>query len=822
MKNAAFEAVQEHLAAERQVLVWGAPGTGRTTLLGDIARATEFDVADTDSAQSAAAALAEGVRVVGCPSRAGLSADAYVECERLREDETLQELERRLVRDGSPVSTGLSRVARHCEGLWGAIARAATQLRVLTATELADRCDAALERLHQTGAGAHPLSDGRPRALSESLRRAACQLFLRGPLRVEEAEELLPDAVAVLVALRDHAALVRAEHVVVVPPLTAFSLALTWPFDEVAQELDDELCRRAHAALEGWRRTGREENLDLVARNEALFVRSAHRGMASEEADSDAVLDVVLAVQTLREVRVGAAASTDLLERAVAAFANKPAARRGQVELAHAHRLRGDFAGLAAILDAIDVQTLPDPVAERWHAERAQQLRQQRELPAATYHLEEAHRLAASLGWGQRQARHVVDRGTLHFWSEELDAAMAKFLEGRALAATLGARRTEAIALTNLCLCLALLGDERGAQDRGEEAARWFRTIDDKGALGATLAHLGILAFQHERLEEAQAYFEEAESLLAAARYVEQLRFVRFNRAECEFALGNLEEARTRALGLEGMLAEHPDTLVAMALDALQAEILESAERYPESLACLQRGLHRAREAESVEGLVGLGARRARVLARLGRRDDVLEQLRVIESLEAPRPDVGVAATLAMEHARVLIHEPANLSTLTLALRPSWEGMATRTGVGVSCADSISVRNAGRLCWEDLDRASRLAVERGARDPEGEAVCFDVVGRRAWLPGGRELAASARRNAFQLLWVLREGERSREELVAAMWPGEQMVKNAANNRLHNAVAQLRGLEIRVTREGEGYRLPNELRVVILGADPFVP
>ena len=100
----------------------------------------------------------------------------------------------------------------------------------------------------------------------------------------------------------------------------------------------------------------------------------------------------------------------------------------------------------------------------------------------------------------------------------------------------------------------------------GRAAVALFEAIDDSGALGTSLGHLGILAYQYGRLDDAERYFGAAAERVARAGYFEQQTFVTFNSVCVSIARGRLDEAEARLDALPALLARSPSPLVAMHL----------------------------------------------------------------------------------------------------------------------------------------------------------------------------------------------------------------------------------------------------------------
>jgi hypothetical protein len=86
-------------------------------------------------------------------------------------------------------------------------------------------------------------------------------------------------------------------------------------------------------------------------------------------------------------------------------------------------------------------------------------------------------------------------------------------------------------------------------------------------------------------------------------------------------------------------------------------------------------------------------------------------------------------------------------------------------------------------------------------------------GARASLKRRRPLALVLARLALE--WRERPGVAlSWEELLAAGWPGERVARVAGRNRVHSAVAMLRGLGLRelLFHQGGGYLLDPDVPV----------
>jgi len=838
LHEAAAELVRRHLReGARRIVVWGPPGIGRTRLIERLARLeAAVTFVDAPAFQHARAALSEASRpvVVACVERDDLDADAFVELAPLSLDASEAFLTASLRRDGVEVDEVARRaLVGHAEGLPAALVRAAALCRVLAPAVWIERCDVARAALVTFGqAIEHPLFvAARPLGLREATRRVAVLLLAAGePVSPEQLEEWLPGSLDALIELRDRA-LLEGGDALVLRHAAARGLALDGSFAEDFREattrIDASTIERSRAARERWVSAGDEGALHELARDESRLrramerllgrevrTRSKREGRERTDAEVDALVELALALQTRAEVHVGPKPCPEL-ERVYEVVGSRSSELA--IGYARAHRMAGDVETFERTLGAIDPNELSPRLAARWWSEHAQGLRFHRRLDEAAEALERAIELAGHEGPELEGARYVIDLGSVRYWQQRFDEAVALYLRGRSIAARLRAPRTEAIALANLCLCHSFAGDDAAAERAGRAAVALFEAIDDSGALGTSLGHLGILAYQYGRLDDAERYFGAAAERVARAGYFEQQTFVTFNLVCVSIARGRLDEAEARLDALPALLARSPSPLVAMHLERVSSDLFEARGRPADSLAALARGIAIARRDAAPDVEAQLEAQCSRVHARLGAHDEsAAADARAREALtKVTRPPLRASAELVLEHAAWLRArargESAGTERLVAALRPIWEGLGARTSIGVSAADAGNVREAALPFFVDLDARTRVDVEWRARDPERTAVCLDPMHERARLPGGAELDATTRRNAYRLVWLLAEaGDEgvARDALVRCVWPGERMRDDAANNRLHNALAQLRsaGLAERLVRDGTRYRL----------------
>ncbi|MBL8684681.1 MAG: hypothetical protein JNK05_36230 [Myxococcales bacterium] len=834
----------------RRVLVWGPPGAEVSSLLAAIARERPCDTIEARSQSEAREALRapRDARpcVVGWVSRFALEAEAYVECAPASLEACVQWLDAALVREGVALAhEGGDRLAtlralalaaeRSTDGLRSAL----PLLRVLSPSALLARCEAARRAVRRGERATHPLlGHGWPatEALStDELEAMAVIVASSTSVELDAIERALGQrsALVALAGLRDRSMVfddgvgwvARFEAALALLDEPAFSRSLRAEIERV----DHGCARRARDAIERWRTVGDPAALVAIdAERSSLEAAAASLGAQVHDAPRCAdfvTCSVALALAYERHEGLGLVVSW--LEGALSKLQPRSELwATVAVELARAHRLRTEWREVAALLDGIDVDAVSLPVASACLVERAF-LRRFDDAERARALMLRAQEGYLAVGYAHEHAQCEIGLGSLAYWQERLAEALAHYEAARELAAKLGARKAEAVASTNMCLCLAMLGDDAAATAAGSQAVAHFRALGEGGAEGTTLGHLGMIALQRGQWDQAECRFVEAEALLERAGYLEQLRNARLNRAEGDFARGRYAEALSGLERVEALLAVRPDAYSAVHVAALRADVFEASGRYAEALAALDRGLREgATHASTVAALIA--PRRARLLARAGQHvasaAAANEAARVLSLVGSP--EHRMAATIVLGHAAWLCGEreqdaaAPSRSTLARALAPAWVGLAARRAIGESVLESLPIRHAATLYWADLTPSERTAIEWSARDPSCACVCIDEALGVARLPGGASLTRSARRNAFQLVVQLAgcEAGRTNRELVEALWPNERIQRAAASNRLNNAVAQLRALGggALVRREGERYWLRSDARVVRSG------
>lgn len=187
-----------------------------------------------------------------------------------------------------------------------------------------------------------------------------------------------------------------------------------------------------------------------------------------------------------------------------------------------------------------------------------------------------------------------------------------------------------------------------------------------------------------------------------------------------------------------------------------------------------------------------------------------------------PRPGDEAAVEHFLWHLRHVFGAPrdarASLGEILATHHRTWRALGVvpdLPGFERWCA-RLFARQAARLD-DDSPSAPRSALLR-----VGEGA--------AWVEreGGERIELHSRRTLRRIAWALVQralaepgGVLSLGELLAAGWPGEAPLRDAASNRVHVSLSTLRGLGLRdlIERHGAGYRLRAETRVILIEVEP---
>jgi predicted ATPase len=408
-----------------------------------------------------------------------------------------------------------------------------------------------------------------------------------------------------------------------------------------------------------------------------------------------------------------------------------------------------------------------------------------------------------------RAAHVLLARGRIHAISGQAEQAVADFERAHALALGAGVPGLAAAALVQLSVRRRQRAELEEARVLGEQALALAGGAGFPQIEAEAWACMGLLYGELDRPREARVADERA---LAMFRELGDV-------GSQGLALGNLAEL---ALG-EGALDE-AERLYTQAIEAFRANDDVAYEGVYLGFAAGvahargQRGRARALYAEALERLDRVAARHVRGLtsAAMGALaaddDQVDEAAQCFAEAELSGPTRAVPAYVAaievyrglleLAHARrqeALGHGEAAAAHHRAAL-------ARRRDV--QHADiSASVRAAVRLLDAGLAARAVTRTVRAARDA-------------AWVELGADRLDLSRRTAPRLILLALLEAHARgqacpqEVLVAAGWPGERVLPEAASTRLRVAIATLRRLGLGaliVTHDGS-YALDQAVRV----------
>ncbi|MDC3962948.1 AAA family ATPase [Polyangium jinanense] len=425
----------------------------------------------------------------------------------------------------------------------------------------------------------------------------------------------------------------------------------------------------------------------------------------------------------------------------------------------------------------------------------------QRDAALAAFERAEACSLAA----GSRADEALVAwrRGILQREHGQIAEALVCFRKAISLHHALGDTRREGIVLGDLGLALQEQGDLAEARASLTAALALHRAAGESYYDAVATTMLGLV--DHE----------EGDHEAAAARYAAALRSIRL--------LGDrLWEAML--LQYLGMLCHARGELDAARthLEAARAYFGEVDARPHIAFVDAQLGA-----VEATSGRPDAAAARLDAAAVVFATPEdpswgVVELLRAYAELRKARA-AGERGAADVEHAQ----KRAAHDRIAAVLLPDEGGADATSERSTLLSRSLDVRLSLNLLTtsfgEDVAqvRARAGAAERGTVvAAAADALLVQREGEWFRLPGQARVERCKRRAPRALLvtlaeqWLRAPGELvSPKALVEAAWPGERMQPSAARNRLHVAIAMLRGHGLReiLQRQDGGYRL-----------DPAVP
>lgn len=398
--------------------------------------------------------------------------------------------------------------------------------------------------------------------------------------------------------------------------------------------------------------------------------------------------------------------------------------------------------------------------------------------------------LEAARATGDRSVEGTVlaDMGVLHHHLRDMEKARDCYEQALAIHRGLGERRAVGRALGNLGALLHDLKSFEQALVNYQRALGIFRETGDRRAEGLFLTNIGVL--HHERGERADAERHLTQALAL-------LDEVGDRRLEA-ITLGNLGALQHESRHLEQARAAHHQALV---------RIREFGDRRSEGL-CLTR----------------LGA----VLAEEGRIEDATERFAAAEELLAQAADPIALEVVSVSRgfldiAHALRSRNVNdEAEMTAHVSQARSRIARARAGGLDRPAPAEVNDDIRVAIRILSR-SLDAIDTGASEALAPPEDVFLVGPEAqWIrPPNGEWQDFRRRRALRLLVLAFIERRDKggaplaiDELREAGWPGEVIHHDAAVNRIHVALAELRkrGLKPILKRRDQGYLLDPDVEV----------
>ena len=666
------------------------------------------------------------------------------------------------VTDGN--ASQVAEVVRRLDGIPLAIELAAARMGLLSIDALRERLSERLELLSRGRRG----DDERQATLRGALdwswdllhdaERSAliqCAVFV-GPFTPEDAEAVLRVDAPVLELverLRERSLLRLGGS----PPRISFYESIAdYAAERLDQSEDRDAVERRHVE---W----------SVAQSEALATEVGTQRDAQARDGLRALLDDSLAA----------------IERALAwtTLDGDVLAARGLVASEPALATRGPFDLHRGLLETVAARasSLPPELLARLLRSLGSQLRQRGRIPEAVEILGDAAIAAKATGDRSLEATIATDLGIALHEHGELERARSHYEIADHLLSDEGSETARARNLGSL----AILHQEQGrgpeAEECYERALGLFRDAGDRRSEGIFLCNLGELHREAGHPRVATRHYEQA---LVLTRDVGDRRVegvILGNLGGVSQESGHLERANAyRAEAIEILTEVGDSRLVAI------------FEGYQGTTAHLTGDLTAARAAylRACSALADAGDRRFEGVFQMC----LGSAWRAGDNAGAAERAYAAAADLLRD-----IDDPALLEALAIHRGERSEP---------SPLANDEVRFAERL-WLDL-----------AEPGSDAALLVGADGRSFRTPDGEKVDLSRRRALRNILAALLDARLLQEpvalsldDLVAAGWPGERMVPQAASNRTYVAITTLRKLGLRglLIRRDDGYLL-----------DPSVP
>jgi len=356
--------------------------------------------------------------------------------------------------------------------------------------------------------------------------------------------------------------------------------------------------------------------------------------------------------------------------------------------------------------------------------------------PDARQLLESALRLARRAGLPQLEGRIVGNLAAMALSAGD-EASFVRYTNAAvARFRRLGNRRHEGYGRFNLAAFLSARGDLGDARQQYVESLAAAEDTHDRKLTAMVIGHLGMLEQRQDGPGAGGAQLERAVALMAGTDAWQAEALLTAALAAERSARGRVEDAAA--------LLDHAEQLLAGRTGARVLELFRVSRGHLE--------LAQARRAAAGGDTAAAERYRAAVRHRLA-------------AAETP-----AAAPADGDHAAALVLDPADLDFAVRLLRQAFEHEAP----------------------------SSIAPD-GTPD---HALVVDPTGVWFRPPGGAIVDLSRRRPLMRIVVALAERRRSAEapltlaELVAAGWPGERILPEAAQVRVHVAISTLRTLGLR--------------------------
>ena len=190
-------------------------------------------------------------------------------------------------------------------------------------------------------------------------------------------------------------------------------------------------------------------------------------------------------------------------------------------------------------------------------------------------------------------------------------------------------------------------------------------------------------------------------------------------------------------------------------------------------------------------------------------------ELHAIDGLAARRRGDDAAAALCFERAAAHASDP--LSRQIAALHAGDRDTLQRAIAGEH--RPYALRVAAAVFERSLPPPARRDLWADALDPSSRALVVERGGTSFRPPGGEWVDLGKRQQLAKLVLLLAECDEplTTDDFIKTLWPGENLLPEAAAGRVYTALAALRrkGMRSLLDKRGNGYALDASLRVLVV-------